>query len=58
MEVNEFRTELLKRLRNKLREQSFDEMTVGGSKLRFEMTMCTTGESGLLTEQLFALYRK
>ncbi len=45
MEVNEFRTNLIDRLESRLLEESFEEMTVGGSMLRFEMAMAITGNS-------------
>lgn len=45
MEVNQFRTNLIDRLESRLLEESFEEMTVGGSMLRFEMAMAITGDS-------------
>lgn len=39
MTKEKFKIELKKRLSKRLKSQSFDEMTVGGSKMRFEMEL-------------------
>ena len=66
MTKEKFKIDLKDRLSKRLESQSFDEMTVGGSKMRFEMEMAINeypfeipdGESeedyeALLTEQQY-----
>jgi hypothetical protein len=43
MTQQEFKTALENRLQKRLETQTFDEMTVGGSKLRFDMAMAIDG---------------
>lgn len=43
MDKHNFKLALEARLAKRLESQSFDEMTVGGSKLRFDMAMAIDG---------------
>ena len=43
MDKKEFKIALEQRLAKRLKTQTFDEITVGGSKLRFEMAMAIEG---------------
>ena len=43
MTRDQFRKKLKLRLKNRLKTQTFDEMTVGGSKLRFDMALAING---------------
>ncbi len=43
MDKQEFKRALEERLAKRLETQTFDEMTVGGSKLRFDMAMAING---------------
>lgn len=43
MTKDQFKNKLNVRLRKRLKTQSFDEMTVGGSKMRFDMALAIDG---------------
>ncbi|MEH6348371.1 MAG: hypothetical protein V7785_24970 [Bermanella sp.] len=43
MDKKDFKKALEERLFKRLKTQTFDEMTVGGSKLRFDMAMAIDG---------------
>ena len=43
MNIEEFKKTLKERLAKRLETESFDEMTMGGSKLRFDMAMAIDG---------------
>lgn len=43
MDKHKFKSALEARLAKRLENQTFDEMTVGGSKLRFDMAMAIDG---------------
>ncbi len=43
MTKEQFRNKLKVRLRKRLKTQSFDELTVGGSKMRFDMALAIDG---------------
>jgi len=43
MTKDQFRNKLTTRLKKRLKTQTFDEMTVSGSKMRFDMAMAIDG---------------
>lgn len=43
MEKEQFKKALEERLQKRLKKETFDEITVGGSKMRFDMAMAITG---------------
>jgi hypothetical protein len=43
MTKDQFRNKLKVRLRKRLKTKTFDEMTVGGSKMRFDMALAIDG---------------
>lgn len=43
MTKDQFKNKLKSRLKKRLKTQSFDEMTVGGSKMRFDMALAIDG---------------
>jgi hypothetical protein len=40
---DQFKNKLTSRLRNRPKTQTFDEMTVGGSEIRFDMALAIDG---------------
>lgn len=56
MEVNDFKNKLLERFEARLCDETFNEITVGGSRLRFEMAMAIVGDANyeaLLTKEQY-----
>lgn len=43
MTKDQFKNKLKARLRKRLKTQTFDQMTVGGSKMRFDMALAIDG---------------